>query len=196
MGLISARLFSVALVAVGSLAAIAGCGGRAAGQDLIAPADPTDPTPTDPTNPTDPDLPCATIAPACDRGDNQYASDAQCKAAGSDYCYTRSSTCNDRVVSSIICGRPTAQCAAMPVCDEGDRETAGCPKNAGATCYTRTVCGTTIQCVHQEPTCDGLPSCDPGHTQVPAGSALCSAPNYTCYSRTVCGTTITCAKKN
>ncbi|MBS2012330.1 MAG: hypothetical protein JST00_05565 [Deltaproteobacteria bacterium] len=189
-----ARLVSSAVVAVTSFLVVAGCTGRVAGQDLLV-ADPDPTNPTNPPTPTDPDLPCATIAPACDPADVQYSSDGACKSAGNDYCYTRSSTCNGRIVSTIICGRGTSQCDGIPVCDEGDRETAGCPKDANARCYTRTVCGTTIQCVHYEPTCGAVPSCDGGDALVPAGSALCSSPSYSCYTRTVCGTTITCAKK-
>ncbi len=42
-----------------------------------------------------------------------------------------------------------AQCDAAPVCDSGDEALMGpCPPNLS--CYTRTLCGTTLYCLHRE----------------------------------------------
>lgn len=194
----AARLLSAAVIVASSLACIAGCNGQVAGQDLITPnPDPTNPGPDPGPDPDPQPIGCPTIAPACDPGSTQYSSDAACKNAGNDYCYTRSVSCQGRVTASIVCGSGRSQCDGYPVCDEGDTQTSGCPKTTNARCYDRTTCGTTIMCVHYEPTCGAVPVCDVGDTQVGSTSSpLCTAPGYSCYSRTVCGTTIACAKKN
>jgi hypothetical protein len=186
-----ARSVSVLLsvVVVSSLALLSGCTGRIVGEDLTAPADPTDPA--DPADPADPDSGvCAAIAPACDPGDENVGSEANCGTA--DYCYSRTETCNKSVV---WCAHRTSQCEAIPTCDQGDSEVTACPKatpgdNGGVTCYPRTLCGSTILCAHKD-ACKALPSCNAGDKEV-TEVATCTKPGVSCYSRTACNFTIYC----
>lgn len=181
---------AVALTTLG-LALLTGCSGSPGGRDLIGPA----PDPTDPTDPTDPNDPpptaCPAIAPACNPGDTQMSSESECKAARGDYCYSRATTCNGQVTSTIWCTRLTAQCTAMPTCDAGDKQVTQCSDATGVTCYNRSMCGSTILCMHQEQ-CKALPTCDAGDQ--PYGTySSCQQSGSPCYSRTVCATTIWCA---
>jgi len=186
-----ARSLSVLLsvVVVSSLAALTGCSGTTIGNDLTTPVDPTDPT--DPADPKPDSGPCAAIAPACDPGDDNVGSEANCKNA--DYCYSRTEPCNKTVV---WCAHPRpSQCAAYPSCDGGDFEVETCPGGAGPggaglACYTRTLCGATILCSHQE-TCKALPACNAGDKEVTQVDT-CGKPGVTCYSRSACNFTIYC----
>lgn len=176
------------------LALLAGCSGTPGGRDLIGPA----PDPTDPADPSDPSDPpptvppaCPAIAPACDQGDYQAASEGECKTLRADYCYSRATTCNGAVTSTIWCARLPAQCTAVPTCDAGDKQVTQCSDGVGVSCYNRSMCGSTILCMHQEQ-CKALPTCDAGDTPY-ATYATCQQSGKACYSRTTCGTTIWCA---
>lgn len=175
---------AASLVVAASLALLAGCSGKTAGADLNTPQDPTDPT--DPTHPADAAPTCTELAAACDPGDDSVGSEANCGSA--DYCYSRTAGCSTTVV---WCAHRKAQCAAVPTCDKGDAQFASCPPGpVGTTCYTRTMCGSTIACLHQND-CNAIPVCDPGDKQA-VDPTTCSKPNVSCYSRTTCGVSITC----
>ncbi len=169
---------------VSSVVLLAGCGGKSIGDDLTVnpnptdPRDPRDPRPIDPPN-------CDTSAPACDFGDESALSEASCK--GADYCYSRAHACNGAVV---WCAHRNAQCDAVPSCDKGDTQVKSCPGGTGISCYPRTLCGSTITCMHRD-ACLALPECDPGDKEV-VDISTCKQPGAACYSRTACNFTIWC----
>jgi len=182
-------LASVVVLSSVALLAVAGCGGRSIGDDLTGPTNPTNPTtPTDPPDPTDPTA-CPAIAPACDPGDRSVGSEASC--AGADYCYSRTQECNKSVV---WCAHDEpAQCEAIPTCDKGDKQVTACPTSgpsAGLVCYPRTLCGSTIQCLHSD-ACKALPQCHAGDIEVTAIDT-CSKPGISCYPVSECNFTIHC----
>jgi hypothetical protein len=187
-----ARSLSVlaSVVLASSLAVLAGCGGKSlAGDDLNDPNNPNDPSdPNDPNKPDASDPPaCPAIAQACDPGDVSVGSEANC--GGADYCYSRTETCTNSILWCAHNKPP--QCKAIPTCDDGDKQVNGCPPlPKGASCYPRTACGSTIQCVHYD-ACKSLPQCDPGDVEVMMIDT-CSKPGISCYSRTACNFTIHC----
>ena len=175
----------VSVVVVSSFTLLAGCSGKTVGVDLTGPVDPNDPA--DPADPSDPDGgQCAAIAAACDPGDESVGSEGNCTNA--EYCYSRTETCTKSVV--WCAHRNPPQCAAYPSCDTGDTPVASCPGGTGVSCYPRTVCGTTITCLHKD-ACKALPSCNAGDKEVTAVDT-CTKPGVTCYSRTACNFTIYC----
>lgn len=53
---------------------------------------------------------------------------------------------SESIDASGTCAKtPFATCHAVPACDSGDRSVGGCAAS-DASCYTRTLCGTTIAC--------------------------------------------------
>jgi hypothetical protein len=185
MTLARSGLFAVAV----SLLAVA-CGGRSIGDDLTGtPSPPDAATPVSPD--AGPDAPTQCNGPnlACDPGDELVPSEAACGKA--DYCYSRTGCPG----SQIWCAhRNGPQCGAIPRCDNGDMQVQACPDggpNSGLTCYPRTLCGSTIQCVHHEVTCTALPSCQPGDIEVTSIST-CSMKGVSCYAVTECNYTIHC----
>jgi hypothetical protein len=171
-----------------SLLAVA-CGGRSIGNDdLTGTPDPTDPSPIVP-NDAGPDAPtqCNGVNLACDPGDQSVGSEAACGDA--DYCYSRTGCPG----SILWCAHHTVQCGAVPRCDKGDDEVAACPDggpNSSLTCYPRTVCSSTILCVHHDG-CAALPSCNPGDVEV-TDIGTCSMKGISCYPVTECNYTIHC----
>lgn len=89
---------------------------------------------------------------------------------------------------------PIAQCEAFPACDEGDEQVggeSGCRQD-DATCYSRSMCGTTIWCTGEvKAQCAAYPSCDEGDKEVESASA-CLQDDAACYERSMCGATIWC----
>lgn len=171
-----------------SLLAVA-CGGRSIGDDLTG-----TPTPTDAATPVadgGPDAPtgCTFNGARCDEGDVPVANEAAC---GDATCYSRQAGCPG---SLLWCAhRNGPQCGAIPRCDKDDTEVKACPDggpSSGVTCYPRTVCGSTIQCVHHEASCTALPSCQPGDIEVTSIST-CSMKGVACYAVTECNYTIHC----
>jgi hypothetical protein len=184
-----ARSFERVLVTSALAVLVAACGGKSlSNDDLTAPSDPTDPT--DPTNPgkdAGPDGPVVCNGPnlACDSGDQAVGSEAGCGNA--DYCYSRTG-CAGSLLWCAHYGK--VQCGAVPRCDQGDEE-APCPGGLkGVTCYSRTACGSTIQCVHTDK-CSALPSCNPGDTEV-TDITTCSMKGIDCYEVTACNFAIHC----
>ena len=181
------------LLAVSALALLAvACGGKSiANDDLVATPEPTDPTAPHPT-PGDagPDAPvqCNGVNLACDPGDVSVGSEAACGNA--DYCYSRTG-CPGAI---LWCAHRTVQCGAIPRCDQGDEEVTSCPfgpAGSGASaCYSRTVCGSTILCLHQD-ACTALPSCNPGDKEV-TDINTCTMKGVSCYPVTECNYTIHC----
>lgn len=174
------RTLLVAVVTSVALSSFA-CSVTPAGQDLFASASGTNPTPT-PT--PDPDPTCPAIAATCASNETRYANVTACTSAGEDRCRLVEDTCG---ASSFYCGSSKAQCLAIPTCDGGDKQVTTCP--AGATCYQRSACGTTITCAEPEVNCAAVPACDAGDVQV---TDVGQCNKVSCYSRTVCGTTIWC----
>jgi hypothetical protein len=183
-------LTSVVVVASLAVLGVLGCSGKDVGSDLYGKVDPVQPTPGD----AGPDVNnCADFAPACDPGDDNVGSEANC--AGADYCYSRSTGCGDTLV---WCAHRTEQCNAHPGCDAGDSQVTTCPAPppgpgggaGGYTCYARSACGTTIQCLHQE-VCKALPACNPGDLEVMQVDT-CNQPGVKCYSVSACNVTIHC----
>jgi hypothetical protein len=79
---------------------------------------------------------CCLAIPTCAEGEEEVD---QSRCLGGAPCREVSLCC-----STVWC-LPTSQCQAIPVCDDGDEEIEGeCP--ASSSCYSRTVCGTTITC--------------------------------------------------
>lgn len=77
---------------------------------------------------------------ACPNGD-QLLMGSSCPAGWE--CYAHQSCC-----TQVMCGRRSATCTALPTCDPGDRAIMGeCPPSP--TCYSRTLCDTTIHCVSE-----------------------------------------------
>lgn len=79
-------------------------------------------------------------------------------------------------------------CLAVATCDGTDKQVdseADCPDDRS--CYSRTVCCSTVWCVQEAPVCDGFPSCAESEIQVPS----CPAKGD-CTERSLCGNTITC----
>lgn len=181
-----ATVVSLLALSSSSLAALAGCSGAEAGIDLTS-SPPDGTQPIDPKEPADPPV-CSARAAVCDPGDDRVASEAACK--GADYCYSRAGACGGDVV---WCAHQPAQCGAVPSCDAGDRVVTSCPK--GATCYSRTACGSTLLCAKAAPTCKALPTCDAGDVEVKFDE--CTGPGaVACYSRSACNFTIWCVQAN
>lgn len=122
-----------------------------------------------------------TAAPACDPGDKSVS--------GPSACLQDDARCYERELcgANIWCTGPGAQCAAYPSCKNGMVEVTSCTTKD---CVSETLCGATIYC-RLDATCDGYPSCDPGHTTVPS-PAQCLQDDAVCYPRTLCGSTIWC----
>lgn len=92
-------------------------------------------------------------------------------------------------------GTQTVCCDAAPVCNAGDTQisTVGpvpCPSNT--TCYSNSICCSTVWCMKGAALCDALPSCDTGDTPI---DGICP-PDGSCYERSLCGTTINCHKSS
>ncbi|MDB5215389.1 MAG: hypothetical protein JWO86_3316 [Myxococcaceae bacterium] len=178
------------VVMASAMALLAACGGKSIGDDLSSTPDPNNPNPNPiPSQDAGPDAPGCTFNGArCDPGDVAVASEAGCGDA--DYCYSRRAGCPDAL---LWCAHRTVQCGAIPRCDQGDEQVTQCPDpapNSALTCYPRSVCGSTIQCVHRD-ACTSLPSCQPGDIEVTAIST-CSMKGVSCYSVTECNYTIHC----
>ena len=101
---------------------------------------------------------------------------------------------HEKVFGAILwCAHRNVQCGAIPRCDKGDDQVVACPDggpNSGLTCYPRTVCGSTILCVHRD-ACTALPSCNPGDVEV-TDINTCTMKGITCYPVTECNYTIHC----
>ncbi len=186
-----ARSLSLRIFVVSALSLLtAACGGKSIGNDdLTSTPDPTEPPPVV-TNDAGPAAPrCSFNAAVCDAGDVPVASEASCGDA--DYCYSRRSDCSD---SLLWCAhRKVVQCGAIPRCDKGDDQVVACPDggpNGGLTCYPRTLCGSTILCVHHD-ACAALPSCNPGDVEV-TDINTCAMKGISCYPVTECNYTIHC----
>ena len=95
-------------------------------------------------------------------------------------------------------GEPVDVCLALPTCNRGDRKVSECPD--GGSCYTTTVCGTTITCLRgagdagdtgeANDVCTAAPVCNRGDQRVdtcPDGSS--------CYTQTRCQHSITCVDR-
>jgi hypothetical protein len=81
---------------------------------------------------------CCNAIPTCDAGETQVSGPGSCPEGST--CREVSLCCD-----TIWCAAATQQCNAYPSCDDGDEEVSGtCP--ASASCYTRTLCGSTITC--------------------------------------------------
>lgn len=86
-------------------------------------------------------------------------------------------------------GNPTVCCLALAVCKAGDEQISGpdaCP--AGASCYSNSICCSTVWCISNATQCTAVPVCEPGDIEI---KGECPA-NGSCYSRSVCGATIQC----
>jgi hypothetical protein len=180
--------FVASVLVASSLVVLAGCGGKSlAGDDLNDPNHPVDPNDPNEPDASGPEA-CPSIALVCDPGDESVGSESNC--GGADYCYSRTSSCGG--TSTIWCAHnKPPQCKAIPTCDDGDKQVNACPPLPnGASCYSRTACGNTIQCVHGG-ACKSLPKCDPGDVEVMAIDT-CSQPGVSCYARTECNFTIHC----
>ena len=180
---------SLLVVSAVALLAVA-CGGKSIGDDLTGTPATTDAaTPVTPD--AGPDAPACTFNGArCDAGDIAVATEAGCGDA--DYCYSRQAGCPGALLWCAHRNGP--QCGAIPRCDMGDMEVASCPDggpNSGLTCYPRTLCGSTIHCLHHEASCTALPSCQPGDIEVTSIST-CSMKGVNCYAVTECNYTIHC----
>lgn len=183
--MLARSLFAVSSLSLALLTAA--CGGKSIGNDDLT----STPVPTDPTTPSDagPDAPkqCNGVNLACDPGDESVGSEAACGNA--DYCYSRTGCPG----SILWCAHRTAQCGAIPRCDQGDEEVTSCPfhpAGSGITCTPRTVCGSTILCVHRD-ACTALPSCNPGDVEV-TDINTCAMKGISCYPVTECNYTIHC----
>ena len=106
--------------------------------------------------------------------------------AGSE-CYVYQSCCQQ-----VTCARPVVTCDAIPVCDAGDRQISGeCPPSVQ--CYSRTLCGTTINCVSESGAGGaggaGGASCDPAveynRKYVTTRPATCALIDYACPASTL-----------
>jgi hypothetical protein len=188
MALVRSVSLFASLVVLASSALLGGCGGKTIGDDLTAPNNPNNPNdpPPDPVDPV-----CPAIAPACDPGDRSVGSEAGC--GGADYCYSRTQACSQSVV---WCAHDEVdQCDAVPTCNKGDVTVSMCPASTPVgvrlSCYTRSVCGTTISCVHPESACTALPQCNAGDIEVTAIDT-CSKPGIDCYPVSECNFTIHC----
>ena len=87
----------------------------------------------------------------------------------------------------------SSHCTAAPACTRSERQFAdldACAHVAATNCHTQSMCGVTIACGAVPILCDGIPTCNPGDSQV-GGQSDCPA-GAPCYSRSVCGTTIWC----
>lgn len=85
-------------------------------------------------------------------------------------------------------GAPPACCLAAPACDEGDLQLEldePCP--IGGTCYTSSICCSTVWCMKEQALCDAIPTCAEGETQVPT-----CPEGAVCIKRALCGTVIVC----
>jgi hypothetical protein len=80
---------------------------------------------------------CALLA--CPSGSKLIGNQDECPA-GTE-CFEAISCCE-----KVRCVRALVTCNAIPVCDAGDKEIMGeCPLSL--VCYSRTLCGTTINCI-------------------------------------------------
>jgi hypothetical protein len=179
-------LTSVVVVSAISLLAAA-CGGKSIGDDLTSAPDTTDPTTTSDAGPDSPPA-CTFNGAVCDPGDVAVGSEANCGSA--DYCYTRRGGCPNAL---LWCAHRSVQCGAIPRCDQGDEQVTACPSGppgSGITCTPRTVCGSTILCLHRD-ACTALPSCNPGDKEV-TDINTCTMKGISCYPVTECNYTIHC----
>ena len=124
-----------------------------------------------------------TAAPSCDSGDTRVARESACPQDAP--CYNRS-----------LCGQTiwcsgTTYCAGIPYCPVGYVQVASCLSQGTGDCVKETVCGSTILCRRDLSQCDGLPSCNPGETQV-ASSSQCLQDDAVCYQASACGVSIWC----
>lgn len=179
-----------------SVALVAGCGGKSNGNELAS----TPATPIDSTKPTPDPIPppngvCPVLPPECDPGDREIPSE-QADCAGGDYCYAFQVACT----SDLIWCRhdKVANCVAVPTCDEGDTPvaefvacSASTPSGEPSRCYTRSVCGSSYQCVKPDASCPPLPQCNPGDVAATT-KRTCNMPGRICYPVTGCGLTIQC----
>jgi hypothetical protein len=114
--------------------------------------------------------------------------------------------CNVRELcgSFAFCAKSIVACRAVPSCDVGDQpisQNQGCNTVGGDSCYTRTVCGTTIYCA--KPKCNET-RCSIGDQEIgeipdckaagcpPVALPVCPEGN-TCYTRKTCEATVYCA---
>lgn len=88
-------------------------------------------------------------------------------------------------------GGPTVCCAAVASCNTGDLAIPSqldCPQ--GLTCYSRTLCCSTVWCATGTALCDAIPTCNNDDTLV---TGPCP-PSDVCYNVSLCGSTITCRR--
>jgi hypothetical protein len=182
---------SLLLTVLLSSLAVACTVGAPAGQDLLAPstASSTQPKPTPTPAPTP--LPCAEDVVACGPDERTYATVTECTSAGEELCRRVAIECG---ASAVFCGSsPENECDAYPSCDAGDRQVISC--GASATCYQRSLCGSTITCQEPDVNCKALPTCDSGDPEI-TNLSDCKLATSDCYSRTTCGVTIWCNNTN
>lgn len=106
---------------------------------------------------------CCLAAAVCDPGDKQLPADQACPAGFK--CYLNEVCC-----SKAWCARAEVQCGAVPSCNPGDLPLRdGCPPEHLGTCYTRTLCGSTIYCLSPVGGMGGAPGTGgvPGHGGAP-----------------------------
>jgi hypothetical protein len=127
----------------GALILLGGCTAEARNEDLFQASEPA---PTEPPK-KDPPQTCPSIYLACEPGETDYADEAACKREQTTCRRLSQPAC----AGPQWCGKTEVQCTAFPACDPDDEQVPTCPK--GASCYARTVCGTTILC--QRPFTDG-----------------------------------------
>lgn len=85
-------------------------------------------------------------------------------------------------------GGGTSCCLAAAICNEGDTQIdseADCPP--GATCYSNSICCSTVWCAQTNVTCDAIPTCLENETEV----SVCP-DGATCHLRSLCASSVIC----
>ncbi len=91
--------------------------------------------------------------------------------------------------ATIYCREDIGHCEAYLVCDEGDEESEiACDPDADEPCYTRSICGYTINC-RPGPMCDAEPTCEPWEI---ASNEACFDDEWGCRAEEECGGIIYC----
>jgi hypothetical protein len=121
----------------GAVVLLGGCTASTGNEDLFQ-AKSEDPT--DPPKKEDPPPSCPTIYLACNVDETPFASEAACSREHTSCRRLGQPAC----AGPQWCGKTEVQCAAIPTCDADDEQVQTCPK--GASCYSRTMCGSTILC--------------------------------------------------
>jgi hypothetical protein len=178
------------VVAILASSAVACTAGAPAGQDLFATSTGSvQPAPT-PPKPTPIPEPCPEDVAGCARHERTYSTVTECTSAGEDLCRRVSIECGQ---SALFCGSREVECDGYPSCDAGDRQVISC--GGTASCYQRSLCGSTITCQEPDANCKALPTCDSGDPEI-VDLSQCKLATSDCYSRTTCGVTIWCNNVN